>query len=260
MSVKVMGSIWEHSPHKGSELLLLLAIADNADDLGLAWPSQETLAAKMRMSVRQVRRLSASLESDGAFTTERKRSGSKTHIVYTLVLPPGQDVLPQVEVEEDISAFQPDIAMSAEPSIEPPQEQDQELDLAATPQARTARDCLWDSLEAIFGKPGTRTARALRGRIVSSLIEAGATVEQVEAAPAAYHARMPAGTTLTETALEKHWPLLSVPLETVNGNGRPHTKYGERDVTGDEFRALAERLEAEELAVEQRSLASGVVA
>jgi len=228
MSVKVMSSVWEHSPHKGSELLLLLAIADNADDLGVAWPSQETLATKMRMSVRQVRRISGTLEDAGAFTTERKRSGSKTHIVYTLILPPGQDVLPPVEVEEDISAFQPDIAVSAEPSIEPSEDQGQELDLAATPLARTDRDSVWDALDAIFGKPGTRTARSLRGRIVSSLLEAEATPEQIAAAPAAYHARMPAGTMLTETALEKHWSLLSVPLDTVNGNSNGKLTLSEK--------------------------------
>jgi hypothetical protein len=49
--------VWERSQHKGSELLLMLAIADNANDQGLAYPSAKTLAKKTRLSNRQVQRL-----------------------------------------------------------------------------------------------------------------------------------------------------------------------------------------------------------
>ena len=34
MSIKVQSHVWEHSPAKGGELLILLAIADFADDNG----------------------------------------------------------------------------------------------------------------------------------------------------------------------------------------------------------------------------------
>ena len=57
MSVRIMTQVWEKSQHKGSELLLLLAIADNANDQGLAYPSTKTLAKKTRLSIRQVQRL-----------------------------------------------------------------------------------------------------------------------------------------------------------------------------------------------------------
>lgn len=259
MSVKVMSAIWEHSPHKGSELLLLLAIADNADDRGVAWPSQETLAEKMRMSVRQVRRISGIVEASGAVTTRRRRNGSKTHIIYALTIPggqdvlQGQDVLPGDDFQPDISAFQPDIAMSAEPSIEP--SQGQELDLAAPPRTRTRRDEIWDALAAIFGEPATQTAKALRGRIVSSLLGADATVQQIQDSPAAYRARMPSGTLFTETALEKHWSLLLMPLEVVKMQG-PNMKYGRRHVTGTELRAEADRLQAIRLQAEQITAAT----
>jgi hypothetical protein len=53
-----MTRVWEHSRHKGSALLLLLAIADHAHDDGSgAWPSVAHLARKVRMSERQVQRL-----------------------------------------------------------------------------------------------------------------------------------------------------------------------------------------------------------
>lgn len=52
MSVKVSQSVWAHSRAKGAELLLLLAIADVADDEGVAYPSLATLANKIRMGER----------------------------------------------------------------------------------------------------------------------------------------------------------------------------------------------------------------
>jgi hypothetical protein len=57
MSMRMMTQVWERSQHKGSELLLMLAVADNANDQGLAYPSTKTLAKKTRLSNRQVQRL-----------------------------------------------------------------------------------------------------------------------------------------------------------------------------------------------------------
>lgn len=65
MSVRVMSYVWELSQAKGSQLLLLLAIADYAGDDGLAWPGLETLAHKSRLSKRQVIRIVQELENMG---------------------------------------------------------------------------------------------------------------------------------------------------------------------------------------------------
>lgn len=54
MSIKVMSRVWDSSQHKGTKLLLLLAIADYTNDEGYAWPSIPTLAKKLRMSERYV--------------------------------------------------------------------------------------------------------------------------------------------------------------------------------------------------------------
>jgi hypothetical protein len=56
MSLDVMTAVWKHSDAKGTDLLLLLALADNADDEGFCFPSYPYLAAKTRMSDRTVRR------------------------------------------------------------------------------------------------------------------------------------------------------------------------------------------------------------
>lgn len=65
MSVKISSSIWEYSRCKGSELLLMLAIADNADDDGQAYPSIKYLAKKIRMTERCVQLLIRKLDKRG---------------------------------------------------------------------------------------------------------------------------------------------------------------------------------------------------
>lgn len=65
MSIKMMSQVWEYSSAEGSELLLLLAIADFADDDGFAFPGTSTLAKKIRMSERSVKRLRQKLYEKG---------------------------------------------------------------------------------------------------------------------------------------------------------------------------------------------------
>jgi hypothetical protein len=65
MSLRMMTLVWEKSQHKGSELLLLLAIADNTNDQGVAFPSIKTLARKTRLSIRNVRYVILRLEHSG---------------------------------------------------------------------------------------------------------------------------------------------------------------------------------------------------
>ncbi|MEV4483625.1 helix-turn-helix domain-containing protein [Micromonospora coxensis] len=58
MSVRASAWCWEHAQVSGNELLVLLAIADHANDTGGgAWPSIKTLAAKARVSERTAQRV-----------------------------------------------------------------------------------------------------------------------------------------------------------------------------------------------------------
>lgn len=71
MSVKIMSRVWEQSPQKDSRLLLTLALADNANDDGICWPSTDYLRDKIRMSKRQTQRLLDKLEETAEIWVSR---------------------------------------------------------------------------------------------------------------------------------------------------------------------------------------------
>jgi hypothetical protein len=64
MSIAVSSRVWKFSRHKSGNLLVLLAVADHADEEGNAWPGIDRLARMTRLSDRHVRRcLNALLET-----------------------------------------------------------------------------------------------------------------------------------------------------------------------------------------------------
>ncbi len=65
MSVRTLSRVWEASQHGGTELLMLLAIADFADDDGRAYPAVAKLAKKCRTTPRHANRLLAALRDSG---------------------------------------------------------------------------------------------------------------------------------------------------------------------------------------------------
>lgn len=65
MSVRTMARVWECSQQSGSHLLMLLAIADFADDDGRAYPSVPTLARKCRMKPRNANKVLSALKASG---------------------------------------------------------------------------------------------------------------------------------------------------------------------------------------------------
>lgn len=83
MSVEATRYVWTNSPTRGSERLVLLAIADFADNNGVAYPSKRILAERVRVDESTIRRIIRRLEEAGHLTI-RRQANRRTN---TYVLP-----------------------------------------------------------------------------------------------------------------------------------------------------------------------------
>lgn len=91
-----MARVWEHSRQSGTHLLMLLAIADYADDDGNAYPSVTTLAAKCRMLPRNAQTILAALRMSGELEV-RPNEGPRGTNLYRVVLAQGVQILAGVQ-------------------------------------------------------------------------------------------------------------------------------------------------------------------
>jgi hypothetical protein len=84
MSVRMMTLVWELQL-ADSEKLVLLALADWANDEGLCWPSIDTLAKKCSKSERTIQACIRSLCSKGHLTQKRGTHKTPDYIVHPIV-------------------------------------------------------------------------------------------------------------------------------------------------------------------------------
>jgi hypothetical protein len=104
VSIAAMAYCWEHAPVKGSQLLVLLAIADSARDPDwVAWPSIRTLCAKTRMGERGVRYILRDLEDARCIATEIEGSRAGTNL-YRVLRSMGQTLPPDGDGGHDDAA------------------------------------------------------------------------------------------------------------------------------------------------------------
>jgi hypothetical protein len=86
VSIKVMAEVWESSSVKGGARLVLLALADHANDEGYCHPSVARLARKSALTERNVQLILRNLESRGELVT--LRSAGRGNVNAYWVLPP----------------------------------------------------------------------------------------------------------------------------------------------------------------------------
>lgn len=65
MSIKIMSEVWEHAPFVGTDLLILLALADMANEDRECWPGLKHVAHKGRITVQQANAVLKNLELQG---------------------------------------------------------------------------------------------------------------------------------------------------------------------------------------------------
>ena len=117
MSIEVMSRVWKHSRAYSGYLLVLLAIADHADDDGQAYPSIAGLAHKSRMTERQVHRAVTWLLELGELRVEYKQ-GPKGKNLYSIEVsvPPKRDRHPDTHVT--VTNLHSDVGVTVQPTTE----------------------------------------------------------------------------------------------------------------------------------------------
>jgi hypothetical protein len=70
MSIKIMTAVWDREDLSSTQKLVLLALADWANDEGLCWPSINRLATKASLTSRAVQKTIRSLEKVGFIKRE----------------------------------------------------------------------------------------------------------------------------------------------------------------------------------------------
>lgn len=103
LSIAIMSRYWRDAPYDGTQLLLLLALADYADDRGYCFPTQKQLAQKCRCSERHVRNLMKDLIADGVVRVIDNKGNNRYQLMPVGYLSTGTTVPP-----EKISAGTPD--------------------------------------------------------------------------------------------------------------------------------------------------------
>ena len=86
MSLRALTWAWEQELTNSSEKLVLLAIADHANDDGMCWPSMSHVAERCLLSTRQIQRITEQLVEYGLVSRERRKRPDGTLGTYTYTL------------------------------------------------------------------------------------------------------------------------------------------------------------------------------
>ncbi len=83
MAIEWMVEVWKNSKiQKSSQLLTFLAIADIANDFGIAWPGLNKISEKTRQTPRNTSRIIGELEKTGELYVHRKKGKVNYYFIY----------------------------------------------------------------------------------------------------------------------------------------------------------------------------------
>jgi len=135
----------------GNVKIVLLALADNANDDGYCWPSQEVIAEKSSMTTRNLRRVLTALEERGYIRIDERRraDGYKASNGYQLSPAKLSGEVSADKISPDKKAQSQRTTVSyQEPSVEP----------SKTVNAGEDFDRFWESYPRKVGKDAARKA------------------------------------------------------------------------------------------------------
>lgn len=94
MSIRLMAQVWDETDVEGTDLLVLLCLADHAGDDGECWPSVGRIAKRARRSERVVQKAMARLERKGLLRRDLRPGRSTIYHVTPIPEAPPSDVRP----------------------------------------------------------------------------------------------------------------------------------------------------------------------
>ena len=228
MSIEVMNDVWRYSKAKGTDRLVLIALADQANDQRECWPSVSSIGKKCLLTPRNVQKRIRSLEElgeviviYGAGTSSSKggvRSNRYRIIVYMADPDPvGADTISTPQTLSDATPSESDDPVASDtqtlsdatPRTPSPATPEPKGEPSLNPQS-LATDDLTVAVAKVCGLELdhlTSSARGALERAVKEIADAGGTVTQVGDRASHYHRKFPTAT-LTPPALAKHWPVL----------------------------------------------------
>ena len=109
MSVRITRAVWEHSKQAGSNLLILLAIADMADDDGRCWPGHDTLADACRVTRRSIINSLNQVEQSGELYIDHSRGRMRSNTYFITV---------NIDAATLATLFQKHLGMAEEAALE----------------------------------------------------------------------------------------------------------------------------------------------
>lgn len=115
MSIELMTQVWKNTPLRGTELLIMLCLADHANDDGVCWPSYKRISERSRTSPRWAMRCVKSLESQGYLTRERGNVGHSN--TYHISIP-SDKVVNSVHPPKDVKGVKPVVPSSPTPAVQ----------------------------------------------------------------------------------------------------------------------------------------------
>ena len=101
MSIRIMSMVWDIKKLTPMQKLILLKLADNADDSGVCWPSLETIAGACGCSSRTVMRSIDKFKDQGILSSTRRYNKSNKYYFNTdtvSLLKSNSDTMSRLEV------------------------------------------------------------------------------------------------------------------------------------------------------------------
>ena len=163
MSIAVMSRVWSDSQHAGSTLLMLLAIADFADDDGQAYPAVQKLADKCRMSKRNAQDRLRELADSGELSIFKNQGPPPKFPnlfqinLTALGMKPTSPVHSTAPVKSSVSRGEVQRIKGVKPTSSKPSGTIKEPSKAASPADRRFAD-FWSAYPSKVGKDAARKA------------------------------------------------------------------------------------------------------